>query len=62
MTGTADWMLALVMVAVVAILALGTLNMARGGTPARSQHLMRWRVALQAVALVLVMVILWLGR
>jgi uncharacterized membrane protein SirB2 len=62
MTATADWMLALVMVAVVAILALGTLNMARGGSPGRSQRLMRWRVALQAVALVLVMAILWLGR
>ena len=62
MTAVADWSLALVMIAVVAILGLGVLNMARGGSPARSQTLMRWRVALQALALLLVVTILWLGR
>lgn len=62
MAGTANWMLALIMVAVLAILGLGVLNMARGGTPQRSQKLMRWRVVLQALALILVMAILWLGR
>lgn len=62
MAGTANWMLALIMVAVLAILWLGVLNMARGGTPQRSQKLMRWRVVLQALALILVMAILWLGR
>lgn len=62
MAGTANWMLALIMVAVLAILGLGVLNMARGGTPQRSQKLMRWRVVLQALALILVMAILLLGR
>lgn len=62
MAGIADWTLALVMIAVVAILGLGILNMARGGSPARSQRLMRWRVGLQALALLLVVAILWLGR
>mgnify|MGYP001765284213 CR=1 FL=1 len=62
MTGITEWMLALVMIAVVAILGLGVLNMARGGSSDRSQRLMRWRVGLQALALALVVVILWLGR
>ena len=62
MTAVTDWTLVLVMIAVVAILALGVLNMARGGSPARSQMLMRWRVVLQALALVLVVTILWMGR
>jgi hypothetical protein len=61
MVGISAWMLALVMIAVLAVLGLGVLNMARGGSPARSQRLMRWRIGLQALALVLVVVILWLG-
>ncbi len=51
-----------VLIAVASVLGLGVLNMARGGTPARSQTLMRWRVGLQALALVLVVVGLWFGR
>jgi len=62
MTGVFDGALVLVMVGVVAILGLGVLNMARGGTPERSQRLMRWRIALQALALVVVVAILWIGR
>lgn len=60
------WMLnavlVLAMVAVAVTLALGVFNMARGGSPQRSQALMRWRVGLQALALVLVMAVLWFGR
>ncbi len=62
MVGVFDGALVLVMVGVVAILGLGVLNMARGGTPQRSQRLMRWRVGLQALALVVVLAILWIGR
>ncbi len=62
MTGAFDGALVLMMIGVVAILGLGVLNMARGGTPQRSQRLMRWRIALQALALVIVVAILWLGR
>lgn len=62
MVGVFDGALVLVMVGVVAILGLGVVNMARGGTPQRSQQLMRWRVALQALALVVVVAILWIGR
>ena len=54
--------LVLVMIAVAVTLGLGVFNMARGGSPQRSQTLMRWRVGLQALALVVVVAILWLGR
>jgi hypothetical protein len=49
--------------AVVVVLALGLWNMMRGGSPSRSQKLMRWRVLLQAVAIGVIMVTLWaLGK
>ncbi len=41
--------------AVAAVLALGLLNMARGGSINRSQRLMRWRVALQFIAIIIMM-------
>jgi hypothetical protein len=37
------------------ILALGLLNMARGGSASTSQKLMRWRVALQFIAIIVIM-------
>ncbi|MDE2364879.1 MAG: twin transmembrane helix small protein [Hyphomicrobiales bacterium] len=49
--------------AVLLVLLLGLANMLRGGDSNRSQMLMRWRVALQFVAIVLIMGALWLrGR
>jgi hypothetical protein len=49
--------------AVVAVLLLGFINFARGGSPQISQRLMRWRVLLQIVALVVIMLTIWLlGR
>ncbi len=49
--------------AVVVVLGLGLWNMMRGGSPHRSQNLMRWRVLLQAVAIGVIMVTLWaLGK
>lgn len=49
--------------AVAIVLGLGLINMVRGGDPRRSQRLMRWRVALQAVAVVAALVAIWLtGR
>lgn len=51
------------LLAVAAVLLLGFLNFARGGSPQVSQRLMRWRVLLQFVALVIVMFTIWvLGR
>jgi hypothetical protein len=45
--------------AVALVLIAGVVNMIRGGSPERSQILMRWRVGLQFVALVIVMGILY---
>lgn len=50
-------LLALAAVAVVLLIGLG--NMIRGGTSNRSQQLMRWRVVLQAIAIVIVMAVVW---
>jgi hypothetical protein len=38
---------------------LGLANMLRGGSANRSQNLMRLRVVLQAVAIVLIVLVLW---
>jgi uncharacterized membrane protein len=45
--------------AVAIVLLLGLINMLRGGSPNRSQNLMRWRVLLQFVAIVITMVAVW---
>jgi hypothetical protein len=43
------------LIAVAAVLALGLLNMAVGGSASRSQTLMRWRIALQFLAIIIIM-------
>jgi hypothetical protein len=49
--------------AVAVVLLLGFMNLARGGSPQRSQKLMRLRVLLQFVALVIIMLTIWaIGR
>jgi Hypoxia induced protein conserved region len=49
--------------AVAVVLVLGLVNLMRGGSPQTSQKLMRWRVLLQFVALVVIMLTVWLiGR
>jgi hypothetical protein len=49
--------------AVALVLLLGLINMMRGGSPNRSQELMRLRVLLQFVALVVIMATIWMmGR
>ena len=45
--------------AVAIVLLLGLINMMRGGSPSRSQNLMRLRVLLQFVAVVVTMVVVW---
>ncbi|MEI9901358.1 MAG: twin transmembrane helix small protein [Hyphomicrobium sp.] len=42
-------------IAVVAVLLLGLWNLTRGKNPNFSQKLMRWRVGLQAVAIVIIL-------
>jgi len=41
------------------VLLLGLINMMRGGSPNRSQQLMRLRVLLQFVAIVIAMLAVW---
>jgi NADH:ubiquinone oxidoreductase subunit 6 (subunit J) len=49
--------------AVAVVLLLGLSNMARGGSPHRSQKLMRLRVLLQFVAIIVIMItLLALGK
>ena len=49
--------------AVALVLLLGLVNMMRGGSPSRSQGLMRLRVLLQFVAIVVIMATIWMmGR
>ena len=50
-------------VAVAIVLLLGLINMMRGGSPNRSQKLMRLRVLLQFVAIIVIRATIWvLGR
>jgi hypothetical protein len=51
----------LALAAVALALFLGLFNLARGGSPQRSQVLMRWRIGLQLVAIVVVMATLYFG-
>jgi Hypoxia induced protein conserved region len=45
--------------AVALVLLFGLINMMRGGSPNLSQKLMRWRVALQFVAIIIIMLTVW---
>ena len=47
--------------AVAVVLVLGLVNMMRGGSPNRSQQLMRMRVLLQFVAIVVIMATIWVA-
>ena len=49
--------------AVAIILVLGLVNMMRGGSPNRSQQLMRLRVLFQFIAIIVIMATIWMmGR
>ncbi len=48
--------------AVFVVLLLGLLNMFRGGSSNTSQKLMRWRVGLQFVAIIVLMLGLYLSQ
>ena len=52
-------LLPIAVAAVALVLLLGLINMMRGGSPNRSQNLMRMRVLLQFVAIVIAMTALW---
>lgn len=44
------------------VLLMGLWNMMRGGSPNRSQNLMRWRVGLQFAAIIVLMAALWFSQ
>ena len=46
-------------IAVAIVLVLGLVNMMRGGSPNRSQKLMRLRVLVQFVAIIVIMATIW---
>jgi hypothetical protein len=52
-------LLPVLLAAVGVVLILGLWNMMRGGNPRRSQRLMRWRVALQFIAIVIAMAVIY---
>jgi Hypoxia induced protein conserved region len=53
----------LAIAAVAIVLVLGLYNMLRGGSPSLSQKLMRWRVVLQFIAVIIIMLTVWaMGR
>jgi hypothetical protein len=49
----------LAIAAVAIVLVLGLYNMLRGGSPNLSQKLMRWRVVLQFIAVIIIMLTVW---
>ena len=52
----------LMMGAVFVVLCLGLFNMMRGGSSNKSQQFMRWRVGLQFIAVILLMLGVWWSR
>lgn len=59
MQGLSTYLVPVAIGAVTIVLFLGLFNMARGGSPNASQRLMRWRVGLQAVAVAVMMAVIW---
>jgi Hypoxia induced protein conserved region len=55
----ATFIVPIAVAAVALVLLMGLLNMMRGGSPNRSQKLMRLRVLLQFVAIVIIMLTVW---
>jgi hypothetical protein len=54
-----DYLVPIAVGAVFVVLVLGIWNMFRGGSPNRSQTLMRWRVVLQFIAIIIIMGAIW---
>lgn len=46
---------------VAVVLVLGLYNLLKGGSPNRSQMLMRWRIIAQAIAVVIALIAAWLA-
>ena len=59
MNSVVDALVPVAVIAVAVVLLLGLANMLRGGSPSRSQQLMRARVVLQFLAIVVIMGVIW---
>lgn len=58
---TVTYVLALIFMGLVAIvLVRGLVNMSKGNNPSLSNRLMQMRILLQAIAIILIMLTLWL--
>ena len=53
------FILPIAVAAVAFVLLLGLINMMKGGSPNRSQNLMRLRVLLQFIAIIVIMLTIW---
>jgi phosphatidylglycerophosphate synthase len=52
----------LLVAAVAIVLFMGLFNMMKGGSANKSQQFMRWRVGLQFIAIIALMLGLWLSQ
>ncbi|HUI20479.1 MAG TPA: twin transmembrane helix small protein [Methylocella sp.] len=59
MNSASNLIIAIGIGAVTVVLVLGIINMLRGGSPDRSQTLMRWRIGLQFAVIVIMLGVLW---
>lgn len=59
MQGLMTFLVPLSIGAVTIALGLGLFNMLKGGSPSVSQNLMRWRVGLQAVAVAVMLIAIY---
>jgi len=57
-----NYLIGAMLLAVMLALFLGLANMLRGGSPNRSQLLMRWRVGLQLAAVLVVIGVMFLRK
>ncbi len=62
MDGTPRYIVIAALLAVSLVLLAGLWNMLRGTNPSLSQTLMRWRVGLQFLAILIMMVLVYLLR
>ncbi|MDQ0468164.1 twin transmembrane helix small protein [Labrys wisconsinensis] len=62
MRSVLDYLVPIAVGAVAVVLIFGLGNMLKGGSPSRSQQLMRLRVLLQAVAIVIIMTAIYFAR
>jgi len=62
MSAFVDSLVPIALFAVAVVLVLGLANLMRSGSGNRSQLLMRWRIGLQFLAIVVVVVAVWLKQ